>query len=151
MKRTITISFDMDGTLNNMYSLPNWVEQINNGIVTPYVKAKPAFNFAVLAKLLNRLQEKGYKIQVITWLSKTGTVEYNTAVTKEKKKWLQKHLPSVIWDEIHIVPYGTPKENYCYSCNDILFDDNTRVRSSWTGQTYDEKNIVKILEQLLND
>lgn len=139
MQTKITISFDMDGTLNRMYDLPHWVQDINNGIVDPYVKAKAAINFSALAKILNSLQEQEYNLQIITWLAKNGTEKYNTAVAKAKKQWLQKHLPSVIWDNIQIVKYGTPKQLFCYTDEDIIFDDNCEVRNQWTGKAFDEK------------
>lgn len=146
----ITISFDMDGTINNMYSLPQWVENINSGVLDPYVQAPTAFNFAIFARVLNQLQEKGYRLQIITWLSKNGTAPYNKAVAKAKRQWLQRHLPSVVWDNIVIIEYGTPKENYCNSTSDIIFDDNAKVRKSWTGKAFDEKNILENLKKLLD-
>lgn len=147
----ITISFDMDGTINKMYDSPNWLEDINNSITVPYTKAKPSCNFSQLAKILNDLQENGYQLQIITWLAKNGNAQYNQQVTKVKRQWLQKHLPSVIWDNIQILEYGTPKENYCYSMNDILFDDNAEVRKNWSGIAYDEKKILEILQNLLTN
>lgn len=150
MKTKVTISFDMDGTLNKMYDLPNWVKDIDSGIVDPYINAKPAVNFSMLAKCLNQLQKNGYRLQVITWLSKSGTEEYNKQVTRAKRQWLQLHLPSVVWDDIRIVEYGHPKQNYCYSDEDIIFDDNTAVRNMWNGIAYDEKNILEILKKMLD-
>lgn len=147
----ITISFDMDGTINKMYDLPNWIEDINNGVVSPYINAKPAINFQKLAKILNNLQENGYQLQIITWLAKNGNEQYNQKVTKAKRQWLQKHLPSVVWDNIQVLEYGTPKQNYCYTSDDILFDDNKNVRKNWNGVAYDEKNILEILQNLLTN
>ena len=62
--------------------------------------------------------------------------------------WLKKHLPSVNWDEIHIVPYGTPKQNFCNSPLDILFDDEERNRNNWTGRAYGVENILEILREI---
>ena len=59
--------------------------------------------------------------------------------------WLAKHLPSVAWDRITIVHYGTPKQNFCENPLDILFDDEAKNRDNWTGRAYDVQNIMEIL------
>jgi hypothetical protein len=81
-------------------------------------------------------------------LSKSGTEEYNRAVAEVKMAWLNKHLPSVEWNEIHIVPYGTPKQNFCKTPFDVLFDDEERNRTNWTGKAYDVQNILEILAEM---
>lgn len=147
----ITISFDMDGTLNQMYLLPNWLEMLINEDTTPYEIAKPTINFSLLARYLNKLQKYGYNLQVVSWLSKNGTEKYNQAVTIAKLQWLKKHLPSVVWNDIQILPYGTPKEKYCYTTDDVLFDDEELNRIKWTGIAFDEKNILKNLKKILDN
>lgn len=141
-----TINFDMDGTIANFYGVENWLDFLNAYDVTPYAIARPLVRLCSLAKRLNNLQRKGYRIAIISWLSKSSTAEYDSAVTETKKAWLKKHLPSVKWDEITIVPYGTPKQNYCYNAEDLLFDDEQRNRDNWTGIAYDEKNILETLK-----
>lgn len=150
MKTKVTISFDMDGNIANLYGVKNWLDYLIAEDVTPYAIAKPMINFSLLARYLNKLQKNGYNLQVVSWLSKNGSEEYHTAVTKIKKQWLKKHLPSIKWDSIQILPYGTPKENYCYTDNDILFDDEMPNRTSWTGKAFDEKNILEILKKMLD-
>jgi hypothetical protein len=59
---------------------------------------------------------------------------------------LRKHLPSVKWDNINIVPYGTPKST-CGS--DILFDDEENNRKEWKGTAYDVNNILDELKRLI--
>jgi hypothetical protein len=54
----------------------------------------------------------------------------------------------VHWDRITIVPYGTPKQNYCESSADILFDDEERNRINWTGIAYTPDEILKILKEI---
>jgi 5'(3')-deoxyribonucleotidase len=97
--------------------------------------------------MINRLKRNGYEIGVISWLSKKGSPEYNKKVTKAKLEWLQKHLPSVEWDSIEIVPYGTQKERFNMG-GDILFDDEQKNREEWTGFAFNEKNIIEILRSL---
>lgn len=148
--KKITISFDLDGTCTDLYGVPNWLDYLIAKDVTPYAIAKPLINFNLFARYLNKLQEYGYKLQVISWLSKDSSIDYDARVTQTKIKYLQKHLPSVKWDNIQILPYGTPKEIYCYTSKDILFDDEKNNRTNWTGIAYDEKNILKILKKMID-
>ena len=144
----ITISIDMDGTIADLYSNPNWLEQLRAYDPTPYLTAKPLVRMNVLARRLNSLRKRGYRIAIVSWLSKVSTKEYDEAVTAAKREWLTRHLPSVSWDEIVIVPYGTPKENYCHGEKDILFDDEERNRMNWTGMAFDAVDILSVLTQL---
>ena len=144
----ITINFDMDGTIADLYANPNWLPLLRAYDPTPYATAKPLLRLCDLARKLNTLQKNGYRIAVISWLSKESTAEYDEAVTNAKLEWLAKHLPSVNWDEITIVPYGTPKENYCHNPLDILFDDEERNRNNWTGRAYGVENILEILREI---
>ena len=144
----ITINFDMDGTIANLYGVDNWLGYLIAEDTTPYAVAKPLINMSALARKLNALQRMGYNLAVISWLSKSGSVEYNDKVTAVKMAWLAKHLPSVHWDRITIVPYGTPKQNFCFSPADILFDDEERNRNNWTGRAYGVENIMEILREI---
>ncbi len=140
-----TIFFDMDGTIADLYGVENWLDYLNNEYTKPYRMAKALVSMRELGKELNRLQENGYAIGVISWLSKSGTESYNARVTETKLAWLKKHLGAVKFDEIHIIKYGTPKENYCKTENDVLFDDEKKNRENWTGKAYDVENILEIL------
>ena len=144
----ITINFDMDGTIADQYGTPNWLEMLIAEDTAPYANARPLLHLSSLARKLNALQRNGYNLAVISWLSKSGTEAYNEAVTEVKLAWLAQHLPSVNWDEIHIVPYGTPKQNFCNNPLDILFDDEERNRTNWTGRAYDVQNILEILREI---
>ena len=144
----VTINFDMDGTIADLYANPNWLPMLRAYDPTPYATAKPLLRLNALARRLNTLQRNGYKIAVITWLSKNATAEYDELVTATKLAYLAKHLPSVNWDRITVVPYGTPKENYCETPLDVLFDDEEKNRNNWTGRAYDVKNILEILAEM---
>ena len=144
----ITINFDMDGTIADLYANPNWLPMLRAFDPTPYATAKPLLRLNTLARKLNELQKQGYEIAVISWLSKESNPAYDELVTATKKAWLAKHLPSVKWDRITIVPYGTPKENFCGNPLDVLFDDEERNRNNWTGRAYDVKNILEILAEM---
>ena len=144
----ITINFDMDGTIADLYANPNWLPMLRAFDPTPYATAKPLLRLNTLARKLNELQKQGYELAVISWLSKESNPAYDEAVTATKMAWLAEHLPSVHWDRITIIPYGTPKENYCHTPLDILFDDEERNRNNWTGRAYDVKNIMEILREI---
>lgn len=144
----VTINFDMDGTIADLYGAENWLEYLEAENPFPYENAAPLLRLSALARKLNALQRKGYELAIISWLSKTGSRSYNDMVTVAKLGWLRKHLPSVNWDRITIVPYGTPKENFCNSPLDILFDDEARNRDNWTGIAFDVQNIMEILREI---
>lgn len=141
----ITINFDMDGTIADLYGVENWLDYLIAENPFPYENACPLLRLSALARRLNALQKQGYELAIISWLSKNGSDAYNAIVAEAKKEWLKKHLPSVAWDKIIIVPYGTPKENYCNSPFDVLFDDEERNRTNWTGKAFDVNNIMEIL------
>ena len=137
------IWFDMDGTIADLYGVENWLSMLRNSDPTPYKVAKPLLNFSLFARLLNKAQRNGYKIGIISWTSKTGTPEYNKAVETAKRKWLACHLPSVKWDTIAVVPYGTPKS----TCGEgILFDDEEPNRKEWKGLALEPDKILSILK-----
>lgn len=145
MKRTIY--FDMDGTIVDLYGFEGWLDCLINGDTTPYAVAKPLMRMNILARYLNKLQRDGYRIGIISWLSKSGTDEYNARVEQVKLEWLAKHLPSVHFDEINIVAYGTPKYEFAHTFDDILFDDEIGNRANWGfGQAYDVDNIIEVLK-----
>ena len=143
---TTTIFFDMDGTIADLYGVNNWLDYLLASDTLPYKIAKPLVKLNSLARILNRLQRNGYKIGIISWLSKSGSDEYNSAVAEVKKNWLRKHLASVKFDEIHIVNYGTPKQVFAKTANDILFDDEKPNRDNWTGKAFDVDEIIEILK-----
>lgn len=147
-----TVYFDMDGTIANLYGVEGWLDDLINSRVRPYAEATPLVNLSALARQLHRLQNIGYKIGIVSWLSKNGSDEYNARVTETKIEWLTKHLPSVEWDEINIVAYGTPKSTVV-SSSGILFDDEKPNRTEWNiafddGMAFDVGNILEILRSL---
>ena len=143
----MTIWFDMDGTIADLYGVENWLPMLQASDPTPYIVAKPLVRLSTLAYMLNKLKASGYRVGVISWLSKSGTPAYNAVVTAAKVAWLKKHLPSVAFDDIKIVPYGVNK-NLFNAGNDILFDDEEPNRNNWTGTAYNVNNIIETLKTL---
>ena len=143
-----TIFFDMDGTIADLYGVENWLDFLIASDSLPYEIAKPLIRLSSLARILHRLQDEGYRVGIISWLSKNSTPEYDAKVTEAKKNWLKTHLPSVEFDEINIVPYGTAKEKFAKTEKDILFDDEEKNRQNWTGEAFGVENILEILRGL---
>ena len=146
----MTIYFDMDGTIADLYGIPDWLPRLRAYDPKPYLEAHPLLNMSSFSRLLNRAQEHGNKIGIISWGSKNSTPAYDKAIAKMKKAWLKLHLPAVDFDEIIIVPYGTRKSLYMRE-GDILFDDVNTIRTDWTahkGSAYTPDNILTILRKI---
>ena len=141
----MNIGFDMDGTIADLYADKDWLEKLRAFDPSPYKNAKPLLNMQALARVLNNLSRKGHTINVISWLSKVSTKQYDEAVTSAKLEWLKKHLASVEFTTIDIVAYGTPKHE---GRNGILFDDELRNREAWGLGAYDVNNIIETLKSI---
>lgn len=146
-----TICFDMDGTFVNLYGVENWLGYLLEKNPYPYMVAEPLVNLSWFARTIHDLQKIGYEIGVISWLAKDSTKEYDELVADAKMDWLAKHLPSVQFDFINIVEYGTPKST-C-GCG-YLFDDEERNRIEWehtNEQAFDVENLIKTLRIILKE
>ena len=141
-----TFWFDMDGTIANLYGVPNWLDKLVAEDVSPYLEAEPMLNMSALARYLNKVQKLGYRIGIISWLSKTPSKHYDTSVTRAKKKWLNKHLTSVSWDSIIILNYGVSKYLCRINKDDILFDDEIKNREEWGINAYEPNQIMEVLK-----
>lgn len=153
MANKMTIWFDLDGTLTNTYAVEGWLDMLRSHDPTPYRVAKPTLRMSKLARQLNALQRKGAKLGIISWLSKNSNADFDEKVKKEKLTWLNKHLSSVAWDEIFIVPYGTNKAEVC-GVEDgtfFLFDDEKQNIKSWSergGFAFYPESISTVLSGL---
>ena len=139
------IYFDMDGTIADLYGVDDWLKKLRAEDASPYAEARPLVNLSRLARLLHKAQRNGYKVGVISWTSKNGSETYNAEVATAKTGWLGKHLPSVKWDEIKIVAYGTPKSKLG---SGILFDDEATNRADWGESAFEPSQIFEILRSL---
>lgn len=141
------INLDCDGTWIDLYGVENWLDDLIAEKVRPYLEAKPLVRLSALARVLNSLQKNNWEINIISWTSKNSSIEYHNAVKQAKLLWLKKHIPSVKWDNIFIVKYGTPKSSIS---NGILFDDELNNRKDWGENAFNEKNLIKNLYSLLH-
>ena len=114
---------------------------------TPYAIAKPIVNLSVLARLMNKVQRKGFEICIVSALAKNSTAEYDERVRNAKIKWLANHLKSVHFDEIRFVPYWYTK-NDVNTGADVLFDDEERHLKKWTGTAVHASKMIETLKAI---
>jgi len=145
----MTIWFDMDGTIANLYGVDGWLDMLRAYDPKPYAEAEVMLNMSTLARYLHKVQEAGISIGIISWLSKCSIPSYDEAVEEAKLAWLKKHLPSVDWDFVYIVSYGTDKSSFMYTADDILFDDEERNREDWGGEAFTPDEIMEVLKGLV--
>ena len=141
------IWFDMDGTIADLYGVENWLPMLEAHDETPYAVAKGIVNLALLARLMNKAQRNGYEICVVSALAKGSTPDYDERVINAKKAWLGRHLKSVQFDEIRFVPYWYEK-NRVNTGADILFDDEERHLTAWTGTAINAKMMIETLKKI---
>ena len=142
------IWFDMDGTIADLYAVEGWLDMLRAFDEKPYTMARPLVKMNALARQLNAAKRNGHQIGIISWTSKVSNAEYDARIESAKRGWLAKHLPSVEWDEILVVPYGTDKYITC-GCTGILFDDEKRNRDNWlNGCGFIPDEISKILSEI---
>ena len=150
------ICFDMDGTISQLYAVPNWLTRLNAQDPTPYLEAEAMWNMAQLAEILSALQSLGVEIRIITWLSKESTEEYKNAVREAKKEWLENY--NFPYDHFHGVQYGATKADSIRKAlapdeTAWLIDDNAKVRKGWhMGEAIDPTNVdlLELLSSLLD-
>lgn len=141
------IWFDMDGTIADLYGVENWLEMLIAHDETPYAIAKPIVNLSVLARLMNKVQRKGFEICIVSALAKDSTAEYDERVRNAKIKWLANHMKSVHFDEIRFVPYWYTK-NDVNTGADVLFDDEERHLEKWTGTAVHASKMIETLKAI---
>ena len=146
----MTIYFDMDGTIADLYGVENWLPKLRAEDASPYAEATPLTDMENLQLLLAILQNRGYKIGIISWLAKNSSKSYDKSVRKAKIEWLRAMLPEIHFDEMHIVKYGTRKDYVAKDKGGIIFDDDERVRAKWRGESFNPntEDIIEILKTI---
>lgn len=127
MKR---LYFDMDGTLADLYGVPDWLSMLRTYNPLPYRTAGELVSLARLECICNELVKLGWEIGVITWLSKDATEDYDEQVISAKMDWIGDRMPYL--SDFIAVPYGTPKQKVAKRCGEMwLVDDSEEVRKMW--------------------
>ena len=143
-KTNKTIYFDMDGTLAGLFYVKDFSKKLANGDMSPYLDAQPLYNVEEMANVISQLQERGYQIGIISYVSKTPR-----EARKAKKEWLKRYFPFAT--EIHIIQEYTTKYKVAKDKNGILVDDAKKNRDAWQGLSINayRANLVKELQALL--
>lgn len=144
------VYFDMDATICALYDYPNWLELLHEENTEPYEKALPCVNVQKFITIVRDLQAKGYTIGIISWSAMGGSKNYNKRVRAAKLAWVKNYFGN-IFDEFHVVKYGTPKHNVAKIKNSIIVDDDCRVRDVWrNGEAIDATDTSAMMELLEN-
>ena len=67
-KTKITLYFDMDGTIADLYGVSGWLNDLDAFRTRPYDEAKCMHNMSALARAIHRAQSRGYRVGIISWL-----------------------------------------------------------------------------------
>lgn len=143
MNSNATIYFDLDGTIFDLYGVPNWLERLRAEDATPYLEAEPLVDLIKLADLIKQLQAVNIKIGVISWLAKDSSKHYKNLVRAAKREALKRI--QVEFDEVHLVQYGTPKHKVARNQEfRILIDDDENVVKDWYRGKCERKMAIKV-------
>lgn len=123
----MTIYFDMDGTLANLY-VGDWLEKIHDNKTDPFDNAEVMIGEDVLKRL-----NKNYTLGIISWTPMNATIDYANRVRQSKLNWLMRNYPSIMFKELHITDYGIPKGSVAKNKLGILIDDEYVNRVDWKG------------------
>ena len=147
-KTMAAVYFDMDGTIANFYGVNGWLDALHVESVMPYVAAEPLVNPNDFVTLIEQLKNKGYTVGIISWSAMNGSKEYNKRVRAAKLAWVKNYFGN-IFDEFHVVKYGTPKHTVASIKNSIIVDDDSRVRGMWkNGEAIDASDTCAMMESL---
>ena len=140
------IWFDMDGTIANLYGVTDWLDAIHARDTRPYEIARPLIDTLALAALLNDAKANGHEIGIISWTAKNAPAEYNARIATAKREWLARTFPTVTWNAVRVVAYGTDKRTA--TGGGILFDDEKPNRDAWGRGAYEPREMFAVLARV---
>lgn len=125
------IYFDMDGTVADLYSEENWLDNLQNERKGSFINLQPLVDMIELSRVCYQLMEHGYRFGVITWLPMGASREFERVCEREKKHWVYTLMPWVT--EFYAQTYDEPKQNAPIhkATQMILVDDSAEVRAKW--------------------
>lgn len=147
-----SIWFDLDGTLYELYKMPNWLERLEAKDWNVFVDGEPRKHHERIREAIRALQAKGWKVGCITWGSKGISEKELQEIAEKKKEFLAKYFPELL-ENFYCLPYGTSKTipimynnwymNRVSEQPNYLVDDNKMVRKNWriAGQEFGYKTI----------
>lgn len=131
--------FDMDGTIADLYGTADWRHRLDVSDASVYTDAAPMIDMSVFTACLDTLRAMGYKVAILTWLSKNADPVFHENIRKAKSEWIKRYgIPA---DDVIMLDYGTDKSDaFCKrhpGSDAMLFDDDAKVRASWCGRVID--------------
>lgn len=143
-----TIALDLDGTLSDTYSIPDWLECLHAQDATPYYKARPLHDMDYLNALIELYKDAGGHVCVVSWCAKGKvSTDFTRATQAAKMLWLRDNLPAI--DDVRVVDYGTPKYLVVKNAsNTVLFDDEKPNRDAFRragGQARLPKSLCRFM------
>ena len=132
--KKITVWFDMDGTIADLYGHENWLKRLRDEDATIFEELKPMCDMSEflddIYALLNA-NDAYVEIGIITWTPMEAPYKFQNECAIAKTNWIEAYLPEI--DEFHAIPYGTPKQSVINTKQGyhILVDDNEEVRKTW--------------------
>lgn len=144
----MTVYFDLDGTLFNLYGKKDWLSRLHSEDETVFQSEndKDFFfeNNANFFRIIKELMNKGVVFEVITWLPMGASKEYELKCTKIKKLWVTQKLPFI--KKTTCLSYGIPKQTVTNAdkTDKILIDDSKEVCEKWnTEKSHKSYNVNK--------
>lgn len=140
-----TVWFDMDGTLYDLYNIPNWLERLEEKDEGVFYHGTMMYNPFRIEQAIDALIAHGWQVGVITWAPKGVEKDdpFFTKVENIKRFWLKRFYPALL-ENFYCLPYGESK-SVC-ACDhwkersldpdmgvQILVDDNMLVRDEWAS------------------
>lgn len=154
MNEKMTVWFDMDGTIADLYGVNNWLEDLETENAKPYKEADVMYDENELSDLFRELSKK-FNLGIISWGSKNASAEYLREIRKTKIEWLKNKKLLGYLDMVYVTEYGKNKADFCKAFSEygVLVDDEDKNLQEWTlGDVYDAKtDIIAQLKALLYD
>lgn len=139
-----TVWFDMDGTLYDLYNVPNWLERLAEEDEGVFWDGAMMYNPYRIEQAIEALIAHGWRVGVITWAPKGVEKDdpFFAKVENIKRFWLKRFYPDLL-ENFYCLPYGQSKAicacDHWYERNgdiadtQILVDDNMIVRDDWVA------------------
>ena len=128
------VYFDMDGTVYDLYNLPDWLVKLRNEI-SPFLDTESLVDIKTMAHLINVLKIQGNTFGIITWLPRDASERFEETCADDKAAILERDFGTDTFDTFEAIKFGTPKHTTVgrpLTREDVLIDDNWEVLSEWT-------------------
>lgn len=125
------IWFDLDGTLYNLYKVPDWLPRLRREDVSVY--CEQGFERGSINRIIEAckaLKEAGFHIGVISWAGKgvSKKDDFFNLTRTVKMQWVEQYFP--VAEQVIVCEYGKEKSLFAVY-GDVLVDDSLEVRKNW--------------------